>query len=182
VRRSLAEADSGYRQRVAECGAAVEAARAAGFQATSLRDVNVEQLSHLEDVLEPMLLRRARHVVTENARVRRCCDALVSGDLARAGEVLRAGHRSLRDDYEVSIPELDSLCEVADAQPGSYGSRLTGAGWGGCTLHLVDPGAADEVASALTSGFAARFGRRPNVVRIQTADGAGLVGLPGAAT
>jgi galactokinase len=80
--------------------------------------------------------------------------------------------RSLRDDFEVSTPELDALCEIADALPGVYGSRLTGAGFGGCTLHAVAPEAADEVARQLGLGFERRTGRLPPVLRVQPADGA----------
>ena len=180
VRRSLAEADSGYRRRVAECAAALVSAREAGIvaaSATALRDLAPGDLPRLEKVLDPVLLRRARHVVGENERVQVCCEALEAGDLEAVGECLRAGHRSLRDDYEVSIPELDALCEIADAQPGVYGSRLTGAGFGGCTLHLVDPASADAVAQVIRAGFAERFDRRPDVVRVGTADGAALVAI-----
>jgi galactokinase len=177
VRRSLAEADSGYRTRVAECADVVRAARAAGLPAESLRDLSPADLEGLESRLPPALLRRARHVVSENGRVEACCRSLEAGDLASVGALLRDGHRSLRDDYAVSTPELDALCEIADGLPGTWGSRLTGAGWGGCTLHLVQPAAAEEVASRLRSGFAGRFGRRPEVVRIETADGAALLSV-----
>ena len=88
-----------------------------------------------------------RHVLRENERVRATASALGRGPISpAAGALLRAGMVSLRDDFEVSIPELDALCEIADALPGVYGSRLTGAGFGGCTLHLVDA----EVAEAVT--------------------------------
>jgi galactokinase len=180
VRRSLADADSGYRQRVRECAAALEQARSAGIvspDARSLRDLGPTDLPKLEVSLDPVLLRRLRHVVLENDRVLACCAALEAGNLEIAGEVIRAGHRSLRDDYEVSIAELDALCEIADAQPGVYGSRLTGAGFGGCTLHLVDPSAAERVSEAIAAAFAERFGRRAPVVRIETADGAGSLAL-----
>jgi galactokinase len=113
-----------------------------------------------------------RHVVTENARVDAVCAALAAGDLAGLGARLREGMASLRDDFEVSSPELDALCALADAQPGVHGSRLTGAGFGGCTLHAVAPEAAEAVARALADGFAARFGRRPRVFAVAAADGA----------
>ncbi len=93
------------------------------------------------------------------------------------GALQRAGMESLRDDYEVSTPELDALCELADAEEGVYGSRLTGAGFGGCTLHLVAPEAAARVAETLAAGFEARFGRRPPVLTVRPADGASLVKL-----
>jgi galactokinase len=180
VRRSLAAADSGYRQRVAECRAALEAARASGIvspDATALRDLELDDIPKLEAILDPVLLRRARHVVRENERVLACVAALSSGDLAAAGEEIREGHASLRDDFEVSTPELDALCAIADAHPGVYGSRLTGAGFGGCTLHLIHPEAADDVAVAISDGFEKRFGRRPPILRVATADRAGDLAL-----
>jgi galactokinase len=173
VRRQLAS--GGYARRVAECGAALAQARAAGVApaARALRDLVPEQLPALERALEAVPFRRARHVITENARVDAFAAALRAGDLAAAGALLRAGMQSLRRDFEVSTPELDLLCEAADAQPGCHGSRLTGAGWGGCTLHLVAPGAAEAVAAATAAAFEARFGRRPPSWLVTPADGAG---------
>jgi galactokinase len=165
----------GYSDRVAECTASLATARAvrAVPEATrSLREIDAASLPALERALPPVLFRRVRHVVTENERVDAFCEALRAVDLAAAGAVLRAGMRSLRDDYEVSIPELDQLCALGDAAPGCYGSRLTGAGFGGCTLHLVEPAAADDVAVRLRTGFAARFHREPAVHRMRPAAGA----------
>lgn len=167
IRHALADPGSGYRTRVAECR---EAREIGGVE--SLRDWNPEDLSDLSSRLEPALFRRVRHVVRENQRVLDFCVALESGDLRAAGALLCEGHCSLRDDYEVSIPELDALCELADAQPGVYGSRLTGAGFGGCALHLVDPEQAEDVADALGDGFEQHYGRRPGVISVVTADGA----------
>lgn len=172
IRRSLAEVDSGYRMRVAECRQAREIGGV-----DSLRDWTSADLPRLASLLEPALFRRVRHVTRENERVLDVCAALESSDLAAAGALIREGHRSLRDDYQVSIPELDALCELADAQPGVYGSRLTGAGFGGCALHLVDPERSEDVADALSEGFEQRFGRRPPVLSVETADGAGEIEL-----
>ena len=119
-----------------------------------------------------MLFRRVRHVVTENERVDAFCEALRRHDLAAAGAILKAGQRSLRDDYDVSIPELDHLCDSADAAPGVFGSRLTGAGFGGCTLHLVAPDAVADVGSELAARFEKRFGRRPTLLEVRASDGA----------
>ena len=117
--------DSAYRTRVAECAAA---ARALGI--ASLRDATVDQLSKLDGVL----LKRARHVVTENARV----EAFAGADRKEMGRLVTESHRSLRDDYEVSCPELDFLVETALGVPGVFGARLTGGGFGGSTVNLVD--------------------------------------------
>ena len=103
------------------------------------------------------------------------CERLAAGEIEAAGALLRESMRSLRDDFEVSTPELDALCEIADALPGVYGSRLTGAGFGGCTLHAVAPEAAGEVAEQLALGFERRMGRRPPVLRVHAADGASLL-------
>jgi galactokinase len=177
VRRQLAA--GGYAERVAECRAALEGARASGVAsaARALRDLGVADLPALERVLAPRLLRRARHVITENARVDAFAAALRRGDRAGAGALLREAMASLRDDFEVSVAELDFLCSRGDAEPGCLGSRLTGAGFGGCTLHLVEPDAAGAVAEALASAFEARFGRRPHSWEVRPADGAGRVAL-----
>jgi galactokinase len=161
VRRQLGA--GAYAARVAECRAALEGARASGIApaATALRDLGRGDLPALERALEPVPFRRARHVITENARVDAFAAALRRGDLASAGGLLREAMESLRCDFEVSTPELDLLCEAGDAAPGCYGSRLTGAGFGGCTLHLVAAGAAASVAERVAAAFAARFGRRP---------------------
>ena len=98
-------------------------------------------------------LRRVRHVLTENERVDACCASLEAGDLHGAGLAVCESQRSLREDYEVSIPELDLLCEIGDELPGVYGSRLTGAGFGGCTLHLIEKDAGSEVARALADAL-----------------------------
>jgi galactokinase len=174
VRRALAA--GGYRARVEECARAFAAARAAGVAppgARALRDLGPDDLPALSRALDPLLFRRARHVVTESPRVDAVCAALGRGDLAAVGALLREGMRSLRDDFDVSTPELDALCAIGDAQPGCMGSRLTGAGFGGCTVHLVRPDAAEGVRDALAAGFAARFGRRPAIVVVRAADGAG---------
>jgi galactokinase len=173
VRRRLA--GGAYGDRRAECAEALRLAREAGVAASgarALRDLGVADLPALERALPPLLARRARHVVRENARVDATASALRAGDLAAAGALLREGMRSLRDDFEVSIPELDALCEIADALPGVYGSRLTGAGFGGCTLHLVDADAAQSAGAALADAFSRRFGRRPPTYRVRAADGA----------
>jgi galactokinase len=167
-----------YGDRRAECEEALDRARRAGLvpaDAASLRDVDADRLAALEGRLPERLFRRVRHVVSENARVAASCAALRSGDLARAGALLCEGMGSLRDDFEVSIPELDALCEIGDAAPGVHGSRLTGAGFGGCALHLVAEDAAAAAAAAIEGGFRQRFGRTPPVWTVRSAPPAGAV-------
>ena len=176
VRRQLADGDYGRRR--AECEAGLAIARDAGIApagAATWRDVDPSRLADLERALDAPLFRRARHVLTENARVDAVCDALAACDLARVGAQLQAGQRSLRDDFEVSRPELDALCKLGDTAPGCFGSRLTGAGFGGCTIHLVEPSRADEVGAFIRSGFAHRFGRTPPVHLVAAAAGAGPI-------
>ncbi len=168
-------ARGGYRERVAECAAALAAAKRAGVaapEAGALRDLAPSALPALARALPELLLRRARHVITENARVDAFAAALAAGDLAEVGALMRASHASLQRDYAVSTRELDALCALGDAADGCYGSRLTGAGFGGCTLHLVAPGAAAAVTRALEAGFAAQFGRTARVWRVRASEGA----------
>jgi galactokinase len=141
VARTLA--GSGYNQRRGECEAA---ARQLGR--ASLRDVErLEELDGLPDVLQ----RRARHVFTENARV---LQAERSTDAAAFGQLMNASHASLRDDYEVSTPELDLLVDLLQRQPGVYGARLTGAGFGGACVALCQADAVREVAQAVLAQYA----------------------------
>lgn len=178
IRRQLV--NGGYQQRVAECRAAFEAARSAGLigpDATALRDLSLEALPELAAHVPDPVFRRARHVVRENARVDAVCAALAENDLPRVGELLRASQTSLRDDFEVSLPELDLLCSLADEQDAVFGSRLTGAGWGGCTLHLVRPDEAEAVAARIASGFSERYGRRPELLHLEPARGASDLSL-----
>jgi galactokinase len=181
VRRALVESGSVYRDRVWECNAAFEQARDAGLvgdDATSLRDLQRVELGRIERALDPVCFRRARHVISENERVETVCTWLEAatrrepGALEAIGERLDDGQRSLRDDFEVSIPELDFLCEHANRLPGVYGSRLTGAGMGGCTLHLAAPAAIPSLSAALAHEFELEYGRRPECWSVQPASGA----------
>jgi galactokinase len=171
VRRALGA--GGYAERVAECAEALAVAVRAGVAADAgLCALDPDALAALLPRLSPRLRRRVRHVTSENRRVDEVCAALAAADFGAVGGALRAGMRSLRDDFEVSTPELDRLCELGDAAPGVYGSRLTGAGFGGCSLHLVEPAAARDAAEFIARGFERGFGRRPRVLRARTADGA----------
>jgi galactokinase len=125
---------SPYSDRVATCLAAEE-------QIGPLRSASIEDVAGIDD---PVLRSRARHVVSENQRVRDCAAALVNEDLAAAGRLMTLSHESLRDDYEVSTPELDRAVEALNDTPGVYGARLTGAGFGGCVIALTRRGAAPD--------------------------------------
>ena len=138
VERRLA--DSGYADRRASCEAA-----AAELGVRALRDATLEQVETLADDL---LRRRARHVVTENARTLAAADALARGDLDTVGTLMLESHDSMRDDFEIVPPQLDELALVVRNVPGCRGSRLTGGGFGGCTVALVDDAAVDDARAA----------------------------------
>jgi galactokinase len=171
VRRALL--DSQYNLRRQECQQAAEllAAAIAGRPVTALRDVRPEDLARHGGALPPNLLRRARHVVEEERRVLLSVEALRTGDVEAFGDMLNASHRSLRDDYEVSCPELDLLVELAWAQPGVLGSRLTGAGFGGCTISLVRAEAVEAFGEGVVARYRAETGREGRMYVCQAADG-----------
>jgi galactokinase len=152
-------AGSAYNQRRAECAEAVAllAPHLPGLRA--LRDVSTEEFTALAHVLPEPVRSRARHVVEECARVLGGVEDLRAGDVAAFGAAMRASHVSLRDDYAVSSAELDALAEEAWALPGCYGARLTGAGFGGCTVSLVATEAVDEFSERLRAGYRRRTGR-----------------------
>ncbi|MCI0475956.1 MAG: galactokinase, partial [Anaerolineales bacterium] len=124
--------DSEYNTRRAECE---HASRMLGVNA--LRDVSIEEFTRRESELSPIVAKRARHVITENARVLQAVAAATRNALTLFGALMNESHESLRDDYQVSCAELDAMVEIARAQAGCFGARLTGAGFGGCTVNLV---------------------------------------------
>jgi galactokinase len=139
---------------------------------TALRDVTSADLEHDGTRLPDPLLRRARHVVTENERVLAAVEALRAGDLMTLGRLLYASHASLRDDYEVSSPELDAIVEIASKADGVYGARMMGAGFGGSALILVRSDALEALLRTLATEYPQRTGRtgQPHICHI--ADGA----------
>lgn len=162
-----------YAERRGQCEAA---ARALGL--TSLRDCSSARLAQDGSSLEPILLQRARHVVGEIERTEQAARAMQKGDWTRMGTLMYASHESLRDDYQVSCEELDLLVELArqlGAAGGVYGSRMTGAGFGGCTVSLVKTDRIAEIAAALQQGYQARTGIQPTMFVSRPADGAGIV-------
>ncbi len=173
VRRGLVA--SAYNQRRAECEEGVRrlAERLPGIRA--LRDVSVAAFEAHKDVLPEPVRRRVQHVVYENQRVLDAVAALERGDLAAMGRLMDASHTSLRDLYEVSGPELDALVEIARSVPGCLGARLTGAGFGGCTVNLVEQRAVPAVVAAIERDYPARTGRTPRVYICRAVDGAGQV-------
>jgi len=137
--------DSAYNQRRTECEEAVTRLREADDPITSLRDVTLGMLAEHKDLLPPDLFIRCRHVISENNRVADACESLANGDLAAFGRLMNASHFSLRNDFEVSHPALDRLVEEAIQVDGVLGARLTGAGFGGCTVNLVTETALPDI-------------------------------------
>jgi galactokinase len=167
-------ADGMYNRRREECDRVVTffRDRLKPRAVNQLRDVTWEDLQSAWDDLDPVGRRRARHVLTENDRVRRGAEALRSGDLAAFGRLMSESHASSRDDFENSSEALDTLISVAEHAPGFLGGKLSGAGWAGCTVNLVVADQADAFAEAVRAGYARRAGTRPDIHICQAADGA----------
>jgi galactokinase len=172
--------DSAYNDRVRECAAGVDALDAAmDAEVTALRDVSVGAFEAHANVLDPAIRRRCRHVVTENARVERAVEALRRGDLPEVGRLLQRSHESLRDDYAVSCAELDTVVERAATHEAVYGSRLTGAGFGGSVVSLVERDAAADVAAWLAEACGAALDVNPETYVCRPAGGLRVDGESG---
>jgi galactokinase len=170
VKRALAQSE--YEVRLKQCRQAVAQIASTGRAVQSLRDVTPADLESARSALSDILYRRARHVVSENHRVLEAVKVLGAGDLERFGELMNASHESLRDDYEVSSKELDVLVEVARKQPGVLGARMTGAGFGGCTVNLVRQEAAEDFAEAVCRGYHDALGLRAETYICKASQGA----------
>ena len=166
---------SEYNVRRAECARGVELLQERLPAVTQLRDVSVADFHTHADVLPDPILRRCRHIVTENERTLAAARALRAGDLAEMGRLMYESHYSLRDDYEVSSPELDVLVELARGLPGVLGARMTGGGFGGSTVSLVRRESLEEFGRALSEGYERETGRRPAILVSEAGAGAGEV-------
>ena len=173
VKHDLAAGD-GYRERRQQCEEAARwfAAKEPGAQIRTLRDVTPEMVEAHAGELDPVLEKRARHIVYENKRVRMGGAALESGNVAAFGEVMSNTHESCRRFFENSCEEVDALVEIAEKQPGVYGAKLSGGGWGGCAVILHRPDVTDALSAALTEGYRARFGKDPVLIPTEAAQGA----------
>jgi galactokinase len=173
VRHRLAGGE--YNRRRAECEEAVRLLREAEPRIAALRDVTAAMLDARAHRLPPVVRARARHVVGENARVLAAAAALEAGDLAAFGSLMRESHDSLRDDFAVSCDELDCLVRLALQVEGVYGARMTGGGFGGCTVNLVRAESADAFCEAVTTGYRRATGLTPDIRACVPADGAGPI-------
>jgi galactokinase len=165
TRRGLV--DSAYNERRAQCEAA-----AAFFKVPALRDVTIERFEETAGQLDSTTSRRARHVITENDRTLRAADAMRRGDAVELGRLMGQSHASLRDDYEVCNDALNAMVESAAAHPACYGARMTGAGFGGCAVALVDAKAAQDFVSRTAQSYEHSTSHTPALYVCQATNGA----------
>lgn len=171
--------DSEYNNRRRECEEGVTCAQQAfpDREIAGLRDITTADLDHMTATCPEVVLKRVKHVVSENERVLKTVDALSSGDIGAVGEDLYGSHSSLRDDFEVSCAELDSIVDILSGIDGVAGARLTGAGFGGCVIALVRDDAIARVTDAVQSGYRPDFlkGESADIWPVTVSDGAHIV-------
>lgn len=170
VQHELASGE--YNQRRAECEEGVRRLSSYLPGILALRDVEIEAFDLYSGSLPPVIARRCNHVLTENARTLAAVAALEAGELERVGQLMIASHESLREEYEVSCPELDLLVEIALSCPGVYGARMTGGGFGGSTVQLVRAEAVEQLRATLTDRYRSETGLTPEFIVCQA--GAGM--------
>lgn len=170
VKRRLV--NSAYNERRAQCEKGVQLLKAKLEGITALRDVSSEQLKEYSSLLPHLVYKRCKHVIIENERVAAAVKALQGGDIQQLGTLLNQSHDSLRDDYEVSCTELDALVDIARSIEGTAGSRMTGAGFGGCTVSIVKESAIEEFRTTLLDEYAKRTGITAAVYTSKAEDGA----------
>lgn len=173
VRRKLTSGE--YNKRRAACEEAVRSLKEDLPQIKSLRDVSVEDFDRFAEKLPEVVSKRARHVVEEIERSKQAETLLEAGNIRRFGELMNACHVSLRDLYEVSCPELDVMARIAQSLDGCYGARLTGAGFGGCTVNLVAREQAEAFSQSLAKGYESEVGYQPEIYITRASNGAELV-------
>jgi galactokinase len=163
---------SAYNERRSQCEAAVAVIAETVPGVTSLRDVTPAMLEAARPRMDETVAARAEHIVFENERVLATMAAFEAGDLPTVGRLFYESHASMRDLFGISSPELDALVEIARATPGVIGARLTGAGFGGCTINLVRRGAVPALREAVLRDYPARTGLAPRVFEVAASDGA----------
>jgi len=169
VKRALASSE--YNRRREECSEGVRQLGASLPDIRMLRDVSPAELERYSSALDPVVHRRCRHVVTENARVEQSVAALADGKLAEFGRLMVDSHLSLRDDYEVSCSELDTVVKICTGCEGVLGARMTGAGFGGCAICLVNEDSAENVIARLQKEYPELTGRTPGILLCSFEDG-----------
>jgi len=171
VRHSVAAGEYNLRRAECETGARFFAERVPG--ARTLRDLTLEDFEKFGGQLPEVIRKRCRHVLTENSRALQAAEALQSGDLNRFGRLMGNSHASLRDDFEVSCEELDLMVRLAQQNQGVYGTRMTGGGFGGCTINLVQQDHLESFQRNVSAGYVNATGRAPEIYISAAADGAG---------
>jgi len=169
VRHSVAAGEYNQRRLECEAGARFFAERMGRVKA--LRDVSLDQFRAYENELPATIRKRCRHVIGENARVLAAAEALRRDDLAEFGRLMEQSHASLRDDFEVSCRELDVMVELANEVDGVYGARMTGGGFGGCTVNLVKNESVEKFKTSIEAGYERAIGQRPEVYVCTASDG-----------
>jgi galactokinase len=173
VRHRLAGGE--YNRRREECEQGVRSLQQVLPGIEALRDVTLAQLHDHASVLDPVIYRRCRHIVTENERVVAAAAALKAGALETFGQLMRESHQSMRDDYEISCHELDLMVRLAELADGVYGARMTGGGFGGCTVNLVRADRVIPFRALIAARYAAATGHPPEIYVCEAAEGAGPV-------
>ncbi len=164
--------DSAYNERRAQCEEGVRILQTRLEGITALRDVSLVELKEYASLLPPIVYQRCKHVISENERVGQAVNALTRGDLEAFGQVLNQSHASLRDDYGVSCEEVDRLVDIAQHIPGAAGSRITGGGFGGCTVNLVKRSAVEQFQQIILEEYAKRTGITAEIYLSKAEDGA----------
>jgi galactokinase len=170
VKHKLASGE--YNTRRAECEAGVRHLSKYLPMIRALRDVTLDELKQYGKDLPEVIYRRCRHVISENSRVILAAEALERRDLEACGHLMRESHRSLRDDYEVSCRELDIMVELAEKIEGVYGARMTGGGFGGCTINIVEDASVEEFRRKVAYGYEQATDLKPEIYICAAADGA----------
>ncbi len=168
TRRGLV--DSAYNERRRQCEAA-----ATFFSVPALRDVDMTTFSQRAHELDDLTMRRARHVVSENERTLEAAKAMSAGDEEELGRLMNASHVSMRDDFEISSNELDTMVSIAQEQPGCFGARMTGGGFAGCAVALVESDMAKSFAASVAGEYAAATGLQPLIYICEATNGADLI-------
>lgn len=168
VRRGLV--DSAYNERRSQCETAADF-----FGVSTLRDVDGATFAAQQTDLDSLTRQRAQHVITENERVLAAIAAMKAGDVATLGRLMDESHVSMRDDFEISCPELDAMVEAAQATEGCFGARMTGGGFGGCAVALVDAAQADAFAAQVAAQYQTATGLTPELYICAATNGAAII-------
>ncbi|MCG8510129.1 MAG: galactokinase, partial [Rhodospirillales bacterium] len=164
-----------YAERRAQCEAAAKT-----MNVSKLRDADLRMLDAHREQMDELSYRRAHHVITENQRTLDAAEALTHGDYVKTGELMNESHAAMRDDFEITVPQIDKLVEIVQNRIGAdsvYGSRMTGGGFGGCTVTLVKPDAVDAVSEGIAAEYEQATGIKPTWFATTPGDGAMQVTL-----